>query len=75
LETRTSEVAQLVEAKAVEDLPLGDRRSLNLIQMTGAAVFIGYDSGQKPNFSLAGSRQQSQMFLNPMSAPSEPPSG
>ncbi len=62
LETRTSDVAQLVEARAVEDLPLGDRRSLNLIQMTGAAVFIGYDSGQKPNFSLAGSRQQSQMF-------------
>jgi len=62
LETRTSDVAQLVEAKAVEDLPLGDRRSLNLIQMTGAAVFIGYDSGSKPNFSLAGSRQQSQMF-------------
>ena len=62
LETRTSDVSQLVEAKAVEDLPLGDRRSLNLIQMTGAAVFIGYDSGSKPNFSLAGSRQQSQMF-------------
>ncbi|MCI0620652.1 MAG: carboxypeptidase regulatory-like domain-containing protein [Acidobacteria bacterium] len=62
LETRSSDVAQLVEAKAVEDLPLGDRRSLNLIQMTGAAVFIGYNSGQKPNFSLAGSRQQSQMF-------------
>ncbi|MBL8229587.1 MAG: TonB-dependent receptor [Bryobacterales bacterium] len=62
LETRTSEVAQLVEAKAVEDLPLGDRRSLNLIQTVGAAVFIGYDSGQKPNFSLAGSRQQSQAF-------------
>lgn len=62
LETRTSDVSQLVEAKAVEDLPLGDRRSLNLIQMTGAAVFIGYDSGAKPNFSLAGSRQQSQAF-------------
>ncbi len=62
LETRTSDVSQLVEAKAVEDLPLGDRRSLNLVQMTGAVVFIGYDSGQKPNFSLAGSRQQSQMF-------------
>jgi hypothetical protein len=62
LETRSSDISQLVEAKAVEDLPLGDRRSLNLIQMTGAAVFIGYDTGQKPNFSLAGSRQQSQMF-------------
>ncbi|MBI1790087.1 MAG: TonB-dependent receptor [Acidobacteria bacterium] len=63
LETRTSEVSQLVESKAVEDLPLGDRRSMNLIQMTGAAVFVGYDSGQKPNFSLAGGRTQSQMFF------------
>lgn len=62
LETRTSDVAQLVEAKAVEDLPLGDRRSMNLVQMTGAAVFVGYDSGAKPNFSLAGSRVQSQAF-------------
>jgi hypothetical protein len=62
LETRTSDVAQLVESKAVEDLPLGDRRSLNLIQLTGAAVFINYNAGSKPNFSLAGSRQQSQMF-------------
>src|SRR6266545_1246667 len=62
LETRTAEVGQLVEAKNVENLPLGDRRSMNLIQTIGAAVFIGYDSGQKPNFSLAGSRQQAQMF-------------
>lgn len=62
LETRTSDVGQLIEAKSVEDLPLGDRRSLNIIQTVGAAVFIGYDSGQKPNFSLAGSRQQSQAF-------------
>ncbi|MBA2353803.1 MAG: hypothetical protein H0V80_03940, partial [Acidobacteria bacterium] len=35
---------------------------MNLIKMTGAAVFVSYDSGQKPNFSLAGGRTQSQMF-------------
>lgn len=35
---------------------------MNLVKMTGAAVFVTYDSGQKPNFSLAGGRTQSQMF-------------
>jgi Carboxypeptidase regulatory-like domain len=59
---RTSEVSQLIESKAVEGMPLGDRRSMNLIKMTGAAVFVDYDSGAKPNFSLAGGRTQSQMF-------------
>lgn len=62
LETRTSEQAQLVEARNIADMPLGDRRTMNIIQMTGAAVFINYDSGGKPNFSLAGGRTQSQNF-------------
>lgn len=62
LETRTSDIAQLVESKNVEDMPLGDRRTMNLIRMTGAAVFVNYDAGAKPNFSLAGGRTQSQMF-------------
>ena len=35
---------------------------MNVIQLTGAAVFTGYENGQKPNFSLAGGRAQSQMF-------------
>lgn len=62
LETRTSDVNQLVESKNVEDMPLGDRRTMNIVQLTGAAVFINYDSGGKPNFSLAGGRTQSQNF-------------
>ena len=62
LETRTSDTSQLVEARNVEDLPLGDRRTMNIIRMTGAAVFVNYDSGGKPNFSLAGGRTQSQNF-------------
>ncbi len=62
LQARSSDVSQLIESRAVEDLPLGDRRTLNVVMMTGAAVFVQYDSGSKPNFSLAGGRTQSQMF-------------
>ncbi|MDZ4797657.1 MAG: carboxypeptidase-like regulatory domain-containing protein [Bryobacteraceae bacterium] len=63
LETRNSDGSQLIESKTIEDMPLGDRRSMNLIELTGAAVFVNYESGGKPNFSLAGGRTQSQMFL------------
>ncbi|MBM3752655.1 MAG: TonB-dependent receptor [Acidobacteria bacterium] len=62
LETRTSEVAQLVESKTIEDMPLGDRRSMNMVNIVGGAVFVNYDAGAKPNFSLAGGRTQSQML-------------
>lgn len=62
LETRTSDQSQLVEARNVQDMPLGDRRTMNIVALTGAAVFINYDSGGKPNFSLAGGRTQSQNF-------------
>jgi hypothetical protein len=62
LQTRTSDVSTLIESKAVQDLPLGDRRTLNIVRLAGAAVFVTYDAGAKPNFSLAGGRTQSQMF-------------
>ncbi len=62
LETRTADAGQLVEARTVEDMPLGDRRAMNMVNILGAAVFVNYDSGSKPNFSLAGGRTQSQMF-------------
>lgn len=63
IETRTSDVSQLIEAKSIEDMPIGDRRSMNLINITGGAVFVNYDAGGKPNFSLAGGRTQSQNFF------------
>ncbi|MDQ1473701.1 MAG: hypothetical protein QOJ99_5181, partial [Bryobacterales bacterium] len=43
-------------------LPIGNRRTMNVVNLSPAAVFVGYDAGQKPNFSLAGGRTQSQMF-------------
>src|SRR5689334_7136829 len=62
IETTTSGLDQLIESKSIADLPLADRRTMNVINMTGAAVFTGYDNGQKPNFILAGGRAQSQML-------------
>jgi hypothetical protein len=62
VQSSTSGIDQLIESKSIADIPLGDRRTMNVIQLSGAAVFTGYDNGQKPNFSLAGGRAQSQMF-------------
>lgn len=62
VQSTTSGIDQLIESKSIADIPLGDRRTMNVVQLSGAAVFAGYDNGQKPNFSLAGGRAQSQMF-------------
>lgn len=65
VETRTSDVTQLIESKSIESLPLGNRRTLNAINLTGAAVFVRYNNtpgNANPDFSLAGGRTQSQMF-------------
>src|SRR5262249_59413650 len=36
LETRSSDASQLIESKTIEDMPLGDRRAMNLIELAGA---------------------------------------
>jgi hypothetical protein len=63
LETRTSEASQLIESKTIEDIPLGDRRAMNVMELNGAAVFVSYNSGQKPYFSVGGGRGRSQNFI------------
>ncbi|SFS13890.1 Carboxypeptidase regulatory-like domain-containing protein [Granulicella pectinivorans] len=56
LETRTSSIGQTIEAKSVSELPLGNRTSMNIVALTGGAVFI--DSA---NYSLSGGRTKSSM--------------
>ncbi len=63
LETRSSGASQLIEAKTIEDIPLGDRRALNIMELQGGAVFVSYESGQRPYFSIGGGRARSQNFL------------
>jgi hypothetical protein len=64
IESRTSEVNSLIESKSIDALPLGNRRTLNVLQLSGAAVFVSYPNtpaNVNPNFSIAGGRTQSQM--------------
>ncbi|MEO7142536.1 MAG: carboxypeptidase regulatory-like domain-containing protein [Bryobacteraceae bacterium] len=64
LETRSSDVSQLVESRSISALPLGNRRTLNVVELSGAAVFVNYPNtpaNVNPNFSLGGGRTQSQM--------------
>jgi hypothetical protein len=64
LETRTSDISTLIESKSIDSLPLGNRRTLNIVELSGAAVFVSYPNtpaNVTPNFSLAGGRTQSQM--------------
>jgi hypothetical protein len=64
-ETRSSDIGQLFESKSIEGLPLGNRRTLNVLQLSGAAVFVSYPlntpANVNPNFSIGGGRTQSQM--------------
>jgi hypothetical protein len=63
IETRSSDASQLIESKTIEDIPLGDRRALNVMELQGAAVFVSYASGERPYFSVGGGRGRSQNFI------------
>lgn len=62
LETETSDVDQLLESKSIEDLPLGNRQTFNIMNLMPAAVWTGYDANGEPSVSTAGSRMESQML-------------
>ena len=62
LETRTSDISNVVTSKSVEALPLANRLTLNLVQLSGAAVFVdSVTLNTPPNFSLAGGRTGTSM--------------
>ena len=65
LETRTSDISQLIESKSIDALPLGNRRTLNSVELMGGAVFVSYNNSNPANvvpaFNLAGGRSGSQM--------------
>ena len=63
IQDRTSTVETTIEPKSIEALPLSGRKTLNVVALSGAAVFIGYPSTPtgSPSFTLAGGRGRSQM--------------
>ena len=57
--TRTSEVSDVIDPRTIEALPLYNRRTSGFIRTAGLASFIGNDN--LPTYSLGGGRVQSQM--------------
>ena len=45
----------LIENHTIEDIPLGDRRSLNVVRVLGEAVIVS--TGRQPQLSLAGGNE------------------
>jgi hypothetical protein len=61
LETRNSTAGQLIDNRTIEDVPLGDRRSLNVIRLLGGSVPVSV--GREPQLSLAGGNAGAYMFF------------
>src|SRR5437867_2659015 len=63
IQDRTSTVETTIEPKSIEALPLSGRKTLNVVALSGAAVFIAYPNTPtgSPSFTLAGGRGRSQM--------------
>jgi len=61
LESTTSTVSQMMEQRVMQEMPLTDRRSLNLVALSGAVVFL--QGGHRAKFSLAGGRSRNQAYI------------
>lgn len=64
VQTETSDISQTTTGNSVVALPLANRRPLQLVEITGAAVMVQYSNiiGQGvPDFSIGGGRTESQM--------------
>lgn len=62
LESSSATVGQFLDSRVVSEMPLGNRRALELARLAGGVVWIDYSGLAKPNFSLSGGRVQNQMF-------------
>jgi len=61
LESTNAAVGQLMDTRLMQEMPMANRRSLNLVATMGAVVFLG--GGDQSYFSLAGGRSRDQTFL------------
>ncbi len=66
VESRTSGVGALMESKSIEWLPLANRKTLNVVALSGAAVFVDYPNtpSGSPSFSLAGGRRSQMAWID-----------
>lgn len=62
LESTSATVSQFLDSRVVTEMPLGNRRALELVRLAANTVWVDYSGLAKPLFSLAGGRTENQMF-------------
>ncbi|MDW8354589.1 MAG: carboxypeptidase regulatory-like domain-containing protein [Bryobacterales bacterium] len=62
LESTSATVSQFLDSRVVTEMPLGNRRALELVRLAANTVWVDYSGLAKPLFSLAGGRVENQMF-------------
>jgi len=66
VDSRTSELGSLMESQSIQWLPLANRKTLNVVALSGAAVFVDYPNtpSGSPSFSLAGGRRSQMAWID-----------
>ncbi|MCL5746367.1 MAG: carboxypeptidase regulatory-like domain-containing protein, partial [Acidobacteria bacterium] len=62
LENGSGTVGQLMPSRMLTEMPLAGRQTLDLIRSSGALTYMGLNSNNKPQFSLAGGRVLNQAY-------------
>ncbi len=63
LQTSDATVDQFIDQRAVNDMPLANRRALELVRLSSNAVFVDYGGDAKPIFAVAGGRGYKSTYL------------
>ena len=63
LQTSDSTVGQFISQRNVEDMPLANRRALELVKLSSNVVFVNYSGDAKPRFAVAGGRSYKSTYM------------
>ena len=63
LQTSDATVGQFIDQRAVQDMPLANRRAMELVKMSSNAIFVSYSGDAKPQFAVAGGRGYKSTYM------------
>ena len=63
LQTSDSTVGQFIDQRRVQDMPLANRRALELVRLSSNVIFVDYAGDAKPRFAVAGGRSYQSTYM------------
>ncbi len=63
LQTSDATVDQFIDQRTVQDMPLANRRALELVRLSSNVVFVNYSGDAKPRFAVAGGRAYKSTYI------------